>query len=758
MRITTELIVGLFIIGVLTIAASASEQNPVQVKVHLNRPEEGRIFRGMGYDVTFVGDEFVTLVADRDGIAHLRSFGFQVEIIPPPRLFGDPIPFGGFKTLSQLTSYVDDMIIAHSGIMTDRVVIGQSCEGRDIWAVKISDNPDINEDEPELFFNSLIHANEPLTAEALLYTMDYLTDNYGSDPEATDIIDNRELWFVPVTNPDGYYYNELTNPDGGGVWRKNRRDNGDGTFGVDLNRNFGYMWGYNDLGSSPITSNDYYRGTGPFSEPESQAIRDFVLSHEFVISVDYHAPGRSYIWPWGYVDMRTPDDNVYTVVMDSMSSYNGFQLSDNITANGVQMDWSYGEQSAKPQILAMLPEVGDGNLWTDPLLIEQQAAEHLGPNLFLCRFADSIYYLAPPRIPSIHVPAGPLGPDYIVSWTHDDTINTAVAFELLEYENPARIPDSGNNLDDWTVNWFHITDVDYHSPPTSFRTWVADGNDLQTTEPVCIAEAETLSFWINYELARGYDYVFVTVSTDGFSYTAIPGNITTNEDPHGYNTGNGITGKSNGWVEGIFDLSSFAGANLWLRFTTIRNANRPFLDPLYLDDILFVKDYQTQTVIADNLTDTLYSFVDKTAGDYYYRVRAKDAQDQWGALSAFGLVTAGEEICFDTDHHGYGDPDHPENTCPVDSYPYVLNPDQTDTDSDGIGDASDVSYVCGDANGDGEVTMDDVVYLRDYLHKDGPPPDPMEAGDANGDGSVDQLDCQYLIDYLKKDSPEPVCP
>jgi murein tripeptide amidase MpaA len=97
-----------------------------------------------------------------------------------------------------------------------------------------------------------------------MYYMWYLLENYGTDPEATYLVDNREMYFVPCFNPDGYEYNRQTDPNGGGMWRKNRRNNG-GSYGVDLNRNFGYMWGYDDLGSSPIPSSETYRGPSAFS-------------------------------------------------------------------------------------------------------------------------------------------------------------------------------------------------------------------------------------------------------------------------------------------------------------------------------------------------------------------------------------------------------------------------------------------------------------------------------------------------------------
>ena len=112
----------------------------------------------------------------------------------------------------------------------------------------------------------------------------------------TRLVDEREIFILPVVNPDGYVYNEMIAPDGGGMWRKNRNPEFAPDYGVDLNRNYGYMWGYNDFGSSPDPSDATYRGTAPFSEPETANIRAFVNSHEFVFAVNYHSHSDLILW------------------------------------------------------------------------------------------------------------------------------------------------------------------------------------------------------------------------------------------------------------------------------------------------------------------------------------------------------------------------------------------------------------------------------------------------------------------------------
>ena len=143
---------------------------------------------------------------------------------------------GGFKTNVEINAAMDTIHMQHPTITTAKFVIGQTLEGNNIYAMKISDNPEVDENEIELFYNSLIHAREPGAMEVLILFMNHLTDQYGINQSVTDLVDNREFYFVPCINVDGYLYNQSTNPNGGGMWRKNRRNNG-GSFGVALNRN-----------------------------------------------------------------------------------------------------------------------------------------------------------------------------------------------------------------------------------------------------------------------------------------------------------------------------------------------------------------------------------------------------------------------------------------------------------------------------------------------------------------------------------------
>ncbi|GJQ64778.1 MAG: hypothetical protein SCALA702_38310 [Melioribacteraceae bacterium] len=295
---------------------------------------------------------------------------------------------GGFYTMEEVYAELDNMFSDYPEIITQRFSIGTTLENRDMWVVKISDNPNIDEDEPEIFYNSLIHSREPQGMMTLMYYMFYLLENYGTDPEVTYLVDNREIFFMPIFNVDGYEYNRTTDPNGGGMWRKNRRNNG-GSYGVDLNRNFGYQWGYDDNGSSPFPSDETYRGTAGFSEPATMNVKLFCESREFNTGLNYHTYSNLLIIPWGYVTEETPDSLAFREFASDMTSWNNYEWGTAgdilYEVNGAADDWMYGEQSTKDKILSMTPEVGsfsDG-FWPSQSRIFPLAEENLQPNLYL---------------------------------------------------------------------------------------------------------------------------------------------------------------------------------------------------------------------------------------------------------------------------------------------------------------------------------------------------------------------------------------
>ncbi|MFO7896470.1 MAG: M14 family metallopeptidase, partial [Candidatus Cloacimonadales bacterium] len=220
---------------------------------------------------------------------------------------------GGHHTYSELLDELDTMREQFPELISSKEPIGTttSVEGRPVYWVRISNNPDEAQSKPQVLYTALTHAREPISMQQMLYQMWYLLENYGNDPEITYLVDNLEFLFIPCVNPDGYIYNENTNPNGGGMWRKNRSTNSNETQGVDLNRNFGYMWGYDDSGSSPNGSSDTYRGPTAFSEPETQLIKQFCEEREIKLALNNHTYSDILIYPWGFDNQLTPDSLIF---------------------------------------------------------------------------------------------------------------------------------------------------------------------------------------------------------------------------------------------------------------------------------------------------------------------------------------------------------------------------------------------------------------------------------------------------------------
>ena len=275
---------------------------------------------------------------------------------------------GGFYTLEEVMAELDSMAILYPNLISPRYIISNDTlthDGRFMYWVRLSDNPETNEDEPEILYTGVHHAREPMSVQQMIFYMWHLLENYSSDSDIQTLVDNTEMYFVPMVNPDGYEWNHITYPMGGGMHRKNRRDNEDGTFGVDPNRNYGYKWGYDNSGSSPYPEDETYRGPSAFSEPEIKNIRDFTNEHEFKIALNYHSYSNLLLYPWGWTTDLSPDDSIFhdfAVLMTEQNEYTIGPASTTIyPTNGDSNDWMYGEQESKEKVYAYVPEVGSSN-------------------------------------------------------------------------------------------------------------------------------------------------------------------------------------------------------------------------------------------------------------------------------------------------------------------------------------------------------------------------------------------------------------
>lgn len=315
---------------------------------------------------------------------------------------------GGFLTYAEMLQELDDMY-AYSeannlGIITQRAdninpdnpEDLRTAEGRYQQWVMISNNAEATSTgQPQVFYNAIHHAREPASLQQLIFYMWYLLENYATDPEVQDIVDNTELFFMPCVNPDGYLYNEQTDPDGGGFWRKNRRDG----HGVDNNRNYDYITPegnsiFGTTGTSASINGETYPGTEPFSEPENRGTRYFTETHNFTIALNNHTSGGLLLYPFGYeVGLRSEDDAIFRAISAEMVSANGYDdiLSSQLyAAAGDSDDFGYGflqtvDGGTRDKVFSMTPEIGP-RFWPAESQIEGICKDMMLHNLRAAQF------------------------------------------------------------------------------------------------------------------------------------------------------------------------------------------------------------------------------------------------------------------------------------------------------------------------------------------------------------------------------------
>lgn len=303
---------------------------------------------------------------DRKAAKVLKNAGIQNEAA---RSTATPTNFGlgsmgGYFTYTEMVTILDNMRTKFPNLISVKSNLGNTGQGRALWMVKISDNPDVDENEPRISMNALHHAREPISLSQLLYFMWYIMENYNSDKEIKSLLNSSEIYFIPCVNPDGYVYNQTTNPSGGGMWRKNRRQNSDGSYGVDNNRNYSYKWGFDNSGSSPTGSSETYRGTAGFSELENIAMRNFYNQKNIKTVFNYHTAGNHLLHPNCWEATNTnPEKTFFTTLGNFLSLENGFGVGTDYTqlgyvANGNALDWQYYEQTTKAKTYSFTPEVG----------------------------------------------------------------------------------------------------------------------------------------------------------------------------------------------------------------------------------------------------------------------------------------------------------------------------------------------------------------------------------------------------------------
>jgi carboxypeptidase A2 len=343
-------------------------------------PDQLTLVREMGLEHEILRDDVADLLAAE---AERLAVAAAEAAVAGADFFAD------YRPLEMVEAFVDGLVADHADLAT-KSVIGTSIEGRPIHALTITGG-DAGE-RPAVVINALQHAREWITVPTVLWFADTMLDGYATDAEIASILDAIDLHIVYMTNPDGYVYSH----DFERLWRKNRRDNGDGTFGVDLNRNWSFQWGGG--GSSGDPESLVYRGVAPFSEPETTVLSDFILSlPDAAAHLDVHSYGQLILSPFGYdfVEPAGIEGHVHETLGRTFSDfieevggsiYDARPAWSLYLADGTCSDWAHGAAGAISFTFELRPDSASGGGFVlPPEQIVPTAIENRAAFLDLCR-------------------------------------------------------------------------------------------------------------------------------------------------------------------------------------------------------------------------------------------------------------------------------------------------------------------------------------------------------------------------------------
>ncbi|MFF1379563.1 M14 family metallopeptidase [Streptomyces sp. NPDC058308] len=393
-------------------AATAADEETRQYEIPLRDDRAARTaLARTGVAIDEVDARAVVVSADARQAAKLRESGYELRPLagPPKRTNGQEVRVKDFPpadaryhNYAEMNAEIDQRVAAYPGLMTKKV-IGKSYSGRDIVAIKISDNVGTDEAEPEVLFTHHQHAREHLTVEMALYLLRELGAGYASDARIKKMVDSREIWIVPDMNPDGGEYDIATGSYRS--WRLNRQPNPGGRTGTDLNRNWGYKWGCCG-GSSGTPGSETYRGSAAESAPEVKVVANFVRSRvvggkqQIKAGIDFHTYSELVLWPYGYTyndtapGLTQDDRDAHAAVGRKMAASNGYtpeQSSDLYITDGTIDDWLWGDQKIFSYTFEMYPRSGGGGFYPPDEVIERETSRNRDAVLQLLENADCMY-------------------------------------------------------------------------------------------------------------------------------------------------------------------------------------------------------------------------------------------------------------------------------------------------------------------------------------------------------------------------------
>jgi carboxypeptidase T len=305
----------------------------------------------LGLDVWEVKSDHLVLRATEAQLDRLARIGYGVEQLEDVSshlsTFATAEAVAGYHSAVSLEQELRQLAETRPDI-AELQEIARSIEGRPIHVMRIGNRR--GEGSPKVLFMGCHHAREWIAVEVPFLLAKELVER-ADDPQIAGWLSSGEVWVAPMVNPDGHEHSRVDQR----LWRKNRRTNADGSFGVDPNRNYGYMWGIlNVPTSSHVPSDETYVGPRAFSEPETQAVRDLIACGHFAGVITYHSYSQLILYPWGYTDRPVPDAHDRELMVGLAAEIQGLirdvhgvvytpqQSSALYPTAGDTTDWTYG--------------------------------------------------------------------------------------------------------------------------------------------------------------------------------------------------------------------------------------------------------------------------------------------------------------------------------------------------------------------------------------------------------------------------------
>jgi carboxypeptidase T len=346
MRIAVSLILA------STLSCAVSVAGPRLVQVPVSNRAQVRALASLGVEIVDAHGKQLTLAVPKSGPLAVqanrlisRAVGVKVLSEDVDEYFAPYIHTlgkGAYHTVEQVGADIKQLAEKYP-TLAQVVSIGKSYEQRDVQALRICGGVVGKWGRPVFLFMGCHHAREWISVEVPLAIAHALLENYETDAGIKALVDSREIYVLPMVNPDGLLYSQTEYK----YWRKTRRKNDDGSFGVDPNRNYSYKWG--TAGDSSYPGSDVYHGTEAFSEPETCNIRDFAIAHNLTSSVSFHSYGRTILYPWSYGDDTSPDKELFAKVAQGMSEQNQYLPQQSVelyASSGDTDDYLYGATGA----------------------------------------------------------------------------------------------------------------------------------------------------------------------------------------------------------------------------------------------------------------------------------------------------------------------------------------------------------------------------------------------------------------------------